>query len=73
MTGRAIDRVLERIRQSQTQLALQIAAERATRPAAAADAGAGHAIGARVFDPLSGEEGVVIGGARENVVVPTAK
>lgn len=29
--------------------------------------------GARVFDPVTGEEGEVIHVARENVVVPTAK
>lgn len=69
----AIDVALERLRQSTAARDAQL--DRALAPVrnVGALAGTGLAIGDRVYDTVSGFEGVVIDGTRENVVVPTAK
>jgi hypothetical protein len=67
----ALDRILERqrqLRQSQTQAARDRIAAAATRDAARRGT---VLAGDRVFDPVTGEEGIVVHGTRENIVVPT--
>jgi hypothetical protein len=68
-----LDRIRERLRQNR-------AADRrssyvdARQPASAeARIGAQHLPGDRVFDRVTGQEGTVIGGTSENVIVPTPK
>lgn len=60
----------ERLRQG--RLARDAALRASTRDHAVAPANAGGTfiVGARVFDIVSGEEGVIVGGTRENLVVP---
>jgi hypothetical protein len=68
-----IDRVLERIRQGTEQRMREIRERRdGARPATPGVTRA-PAIGGRVFDTVSGQEGEVVGGGSENVVIPTAK
>lgn len=64
---------LERLRQSIA--AKHVAIDEGLRAISNAGAltGTGLQIGDRVYDTVSGLEGVVIDGARENVVVPAAK
>jgi len=68
-----VDRILERLRQ--TRAGRESAAfVSSLRPSPAGRmVTSGFAPGDRVFDTVSGEEGEVIGGARENVVIPTAR
>jgi hypothetical protein len=54
-------------RQRAIRQALESAADRTTRLRGTLPAGA------RVFDTVSGEEGEVVGGTVENLIVPTAK
>lgn len=71
MTNADVDRELERMRQSRAARAAELAG--AARGAGSPEQRLGLALapGARVFDPITGQEGVVLGGSRENVVVPT--
>lgn len=64
---------LERVRQSIAAKHAAIAESLRAISNAGALVGTGLAIGDRVYDTVSGLEGVVIDGARENVVVPAAK
>jgi len=65
----AFDRFTERERVRRAELAAALgAAQRAAQLA-----GAAHAPGDRVFDPVTGLEGEVLHAARENVVVQSAK
>ena len=58
---------LAQLRQARsTELAAAITAARST----ASTLGGSLGVGAVVFDTVSGQEGVVIGGTRANVVVP---
>lgn len=66
-----IDRVLERIHQGTAARMRTIAAARGTSGASAPGVRRGHAIGARVFDPITGHTGEVLSAASENIVVPT--
>lgn len=68
-----IDRVLERIRAGTADRMRRLAAARGTSGAAAPGVRREHAIGARVFDPSTGQTGEVIGAGSENVVVPTTQ
>jgi len=68
----ALARVRERVRQSHAARVRELAAGAVTPECAEGRLGCAFRIGDRVFDRVSGEEGVVIGGTRENVVVPTA-
>jgi hypothetical protein len=63
------DRILRRINEGRAARAAELAAA-AAAPAAGADRlGAVHALGARVFDPVTGQEGIVRANTRENVIV----
>lgn len=73
MSRQDIDRVLERIRQGTEDRMRRLAAARGTSGASAPGVRSASTIGARVFDPSTGETGEVIGGASENVVVPTTQ
>lgn len=67
------ERVLERIRQTREQLRRELA-EHAHGPACAESRlGCALELGAKVFDRVSGQEGVVIGGTVENLIVPVAQ
>lgn len=72
MTNADVDRRLERLRQER---AARIA-ELAGRPRQAVSSVHGTRVaqpaGARVFDPVTGEEGEVIAHGSENIVRPTA-
>lgn len=68
-----IDRLLERLRQRRDQRATELAAGERQAVSSVHGTRVAHAIGTRVFDPITGEEGVVIGGTSENVVVPVAR
>jgi hypothetical protein len=58
---------LAQLRQARTaELAAAITAARQTAPALVG----AHRVGAVVFDTVSGQEGVIVGGTAENVVVP---
>lgn len=69
----AIAIATERLRQNRATR--DAALERALAPVRNSGAlvGTGLAIGDRVYDTVSGLEGEVIDGARENVVVPATK
>ena len=64
---------LERLRMSIGERQDRIAESLRAISNAGALAGTGLQIGDRVYDTVSGLEGVVIDGARENVVLPAAK
>lgn len=66
-----LDRVRERVRQNRAAHArtLGIGAGDALTPEARL--GSSFRTGDRVFDTVTGEEGVVIGGARETIIVAT--
>jgi len=60
-------RLFERIRQRRGARAAAEGAIAAPRPAVGADRGAAPATGARVFDPITGQEGVILGRTTETV------
>jgi hypothetical protein len=63
------DRVMRRITEGRAARAAELAAA-AAAPASGVDRlGAVHAPGARVFDPVTGQEGIVRGNTRQNVIV----
>lgn len=68
-----IDRLLERIRQGTEQRMRELRERREASERRAAGVTRAPALGGRVFDPVSGEEGEVVGGGSENIIVPTAK
>jgi hypothetical protein len=68
-----MDRLLERMRQRREAIERDLLTSRAPRRGSANDARVDHPVGARVFDPLSGQEGEVIGAGSENIVVPAPK
>ena len=67
------NRLLERMRQRREQRAAELTAAASPRVSAGVVPGAAHPSGSRVFDPVTGKEGVIVGGTTENVVVPTAR
>lgn len=67
----AIKLVLERVRQNRAAIARTIGPSSATAPTAVADGAAVAQQGTRVFDTVSGLEGEVIHGTRQNLVVST--
>ena len=71
MTNADVERALERRRQDIKARRQQLAVAGGGAAAGAGDGTLAHPVGARVFDPVTGLEGEVIGGNRENVVVPT--
>jgi hypothetical protein len=66
-------RIAERVRQNRAAQRAAIDAERTTTPSTGARRVAPHLPGDRVFDPITGLEGVIVHGTRENVIVPTPK
>jgi hypothetical protein len=68
-----LDRIRERVRQNRVG---QTATGAGAAPKPATDAarrGAQHLPGDRVFDRVTGQEGIVLGGTTENLIVPTAE
>ena len=68
-----IDRVLDRVRQNTAARMAALERQRAASTPGVTRVNGQHAIGARVFDPVTGQEGEVIGGGSQNLVVPTTK
>jgi len=68
-----IDRLLERIRQNTAARMAALGADRQRTTPGVTRIDRAVAPGARVFDPISGQEGEVIDARSENVVVPTTK
>lgn len=66
-------RVTERLRQNRTARARELVQHRAAVACPEGRIGCTYIPGDRVFDPVTGQEGEVVGGTVENVVVPTAK
>lgn len=66
-------RTVERLNQFRAARERELAAARVTPPAAEQRLGVGHQVGDRVFDRISGQEVEVVGGTRENVVVPVTR
>jgi hypothetical protein len=73
MAFRDIDRISERIRQSRAGRLEALRRELAPGAGAGAAAANGINIGARGFDRVTGEEGVIVGRYTEYVVVPAPK
>lgn len=68
-----LDRLLERMRQRREQRAAELAPVTAARRPLAVARGLAHPPGSTVFDPVTGQEGVVVSGGVQNVVVPAAQ
>lgn len=66
-------RVLERVRQTRQAQRAAIAAAAGEMSCPERRLGCALMPGTIVFDTVTGEEGEVIGGTRENVVFPTAR
>lgn len=64
-------RVRERVRQNRAARRQALTETRAFPPCPEGRLGCMYQVGDRVFDLVSGQEGVVVGGTRENIVVPT--
>lgn len=73
MSDLSIDRVLERVRQGTAARMAALVKDRQALTPGVTRATSAHTPGARVFDPVSGEEGEVIHAGSENVVVPTTQ
>lgn len=67
------DRIRERLRQGRTALDRAARADSVSPLCAEGRMGCAYTAGARVFDRVSGLEGEVIGGARENVIVSATR
>lgn len=65
------ERLFERVRQRREQHLADLTPSRPIGGARDANAGDRAAAGTRVFDPLTGEEGVIVGRTTANVVVST--
>lgn len=68
-----LDRFKERMRQSREQRAAELVGPRTGPPRAGLVRELPHPVGTVVFDPVTGQEGVVVSGGVQNVVVPTAQ
>ena len=68
-----VSRFLDRLRQNRTALRGQILGLSSHTPVVSGRDAGTFSAGVRVFDTVSGEEGEVIGGTRENIVVPVAR
>jgi len=66
-------KLLERMRQRREQRAPDLAGQQPASAARSDARGQAHPLGAKVFDPVTGQVGEVISGGSENVVIPTAK
>jgi hypothetical protein len=67
-----LDRIRERVRQNRTLRRQTLADTSAAAASITSAPAAAGAIGSRVFDLVTGEEGEVIGGHTENIIVPAA-
>ena len=67
-----VARVRERLRQAAAARAVELSRLLTPNGGAGVRARDGLDVGARVFDRISGEEGIIIGRTTENVIVPTA-
>lgn len=67
-----LDLFTERLRQNRAGRVSELSAAPARGAASPLLTSAGFMLGDRVFDTVSGQEGVVVDGTRENVLVPTA-
>jgi hypothetical protein len=65
------DRVMRRIEEGRAARADELAQRAASAAASPRDLRVAPLMGARVFDPITGEEGMVIHAANQNVVVST--
>ena len=68
-----LDRVLLRIQEKRAALTRELAATRERAAAAGADRSSVVPVGTRVFDTVTGQEGEIIAGATERVIVPAAQ
>lgn len=68
-----IDRIRERVRQNRIGVRPSDKTSPEKSGGGVAPSGAQHLPGDRVFDRVTGQEGEVIGGTRENIIVPAAK
>jgi hypothetical protein len=66
----SFDLVLERVRQARQALDVSRARQAGDRVVTARSSALTHPIGARVFDTVTGLEGEVVYGQRENLIVP---
>ena len=66
----ALNVILERVRQTRHANELTLREARATPVVAERSLDRAMVAGARVFDLVTGQEGVVVASTRENVVVP---
>lgn len=66
-------KLLERMRQRREQRAADPSGARGVDAPLGAVRGQAHPLGAKVFDPVTGQVGEVISGGSENVVIPTPK
>lgn len=73
MADTELSRALESLRTARVQLRSELARSGATAPCAEDRLGCRFRPGDRVFDLVSGEEGEVVGGTVENVLVPTSE
>lgn len=69
----AINLALERLRQARRAWQADLAAAGASAQPRDAGLAGPLAAGARVFDTVTGEEGIVVGVTAENVLVPVAR
>lgn len=69
----AIERVLSRIADARAARAADLAAGVAAPISAGQRIGAAHMVGARVFDPVTGQEGIVLGSSSENILGSTPR
>lgn len=66
-------RMLERIKEARAAALRELSTSQSARLIGELSARSGLRVGDRVFDLVTGEEGDVLGGRTENVVVPTPK
>lgn len=68
-----LERTLERVRQARATHGQHFDAEHLAAAAGAGDAADPFAPGTRAFDRVSGQEVEILGGTRENLVIPAPK
>lgn len=73
MASDELSRIRERMRQHDSARAQAFTESRASGPTAETRIGCTFAPGDRVFDRVTGQNGMVLGGTRENVIVSTAR
>lgn len=68
-----LQQLRERVRQNRAALAKEFGPDTTRSACAEQRLGCTFVAGVRVFDRVTGQEGEVVGGTRENVFVPTSK